>query len=96
MRFRRVYWVTEKLGDSGSSNVSGVCTSVHDLIEYGIPKHNGVFRLNLCELDSSGDCLLTFKSDDGSSLSDTLKPFLDSGELSLEEVIRLSEALKKQ
>jgi hypothetical protein len=98
MRFRRIYWVTEQLDESGASEVTGIFTSVHDLIDKGIgvrdlcAKRSG-FRVSLVELDSAGMPLATFSSPFADA-RDRLQAYVESGEISEDEAVRLSEALK--
>ncbi len=36
MMFRRLYWVVEEVDTSGRSQVTGVYTSIQDLIKHGL------------------------------------------------------------
>ncbi len=98
MRFRRIYWVTEQFDEAGKSHVTGVFTSVHDLIERGVgvrevsDKTSG-YRVTLVELDSPNLPLCEFSSPTFPDVAAKLQPFVDSGELSIEEVARLCDAL---
>lgn len=99
MRFRRIYWVTEQVDDAGHSEVTGVFTSIPDLIETGLgiravsPK-SAAFRVTLCELDCRDKPLLTFQSPHFDEIPAQVKPLLESGEMSHEEYLRLIDALR--
>jgi hypothetical protein len=98
MRFRRIYWVTEQLGAGDKSVVTGVYTSVHDLLEHGLAMRDFVefkdgIRLTLVELDSAGKPILSASSPDFAEMQEGLKPLAQSGELTAEECARLVAAL---
>lgn len=99
MRFRRIYWVTEQIDSDGMSHVTGVFTSVHDLVENGVglrdisDKQSG-YRISLVELDSKEMPLCVFCSPDFGDVESALQPFVESGEMTAEEVARIREALK--
>lgn len=99
MRFRRIYWVTEQFDEDGRSQVTGVFTSVHDLIQHGIgirdicDKRAG-FRVSLVELDSPKMPLCVFASPEFGNVPEALRQFVESGELSADEVSWISEALR--
>lgn len=99
MRFRRIYWVTEQFDENGSE-VTGVYTSVYDLIESGLgvrdaSHYKGGYRVTLCELDTSKAPVLRFSSADHNSLKTDLEPFVRSGEITHEDAARLVEAVEK-
>lgn len=94
MRFRRVYWVTEQIETGGKSRVTGVYTSMPDLIDVGLLGGSDNVRLSLCELDSAGAPLLCCDSADFENMAAHLRPFVESGEFSSEDVLRLQQALK--
>jgi hypothetical protein len=99
MRFRRIYWVTEQFDSEGRSHVTGVFTSVHDLVENGVgvrdisDKQSG-YRVSLVELDSKNMPLCVFCSPDFGDVEAALQPYVESGEMTAEEVARIREALK--
>lgn len=98
MRFRRIYWVTEQYDEEGKSEVTGVFTSIPDLIESGIgcrpasQKQTG-FRICLCELDSREPPLVRFESPDFNNVEEALSKLVRDAELSHEDVVRLADAL---
>ena len=99
MRFRRIYWVTEQVDENGNSDVTGVYTSIPDLIELGlgirdVSDKKAAYRLSLCELDSKDKPLLTIESPNFEGLADDLRPILESGEISHEEYASLQDALR--
>jgi len=100
MRFRRIYWVTEQLDEAGKSEVTGVYTSIPDLVETGIKmkdycaKRHG-FRITLWALDTDSPPLLEICSPDFRDVEEKLKPFVQTGEITSEEAATLSEALQK-
>ena len=96
MRFRRIYWVTEKLFEDGHSEVAGIYTSIPDLIDVGLQNSGKDFRLNLCELDCPSAPLLCLEKPEFSSLVEKLSPMIKDGEFSSEDVSRLSQALNSK
>lgn len=101
MRFRRIYWVTEQLDESGCGQVTGVYTSIPDLVEYGLSmkahceKQAGL-RLTLCELDTTQPPLVQLTSTDFGNIEALLDPFVKDGEITHEDLVMLSEALQQQ
>jgi hypothetical protein len=99
MKFRRIYWVTEQLDEEGRSDVTGVYTSIPDLVEIGLgiqdysPCRKTV-RLSLCELDAAKPPLVSVLWDEYDQLESLLKPFVDDGEMTHEDVVTLVDALK--
>ncbi len=99
MRFRRIYWVTEQFDDSGFSEVTGVYTSVPNLLESGLgvkdySSKKAGFKLSLCELDNESPPLFTVSSPKFEGLREHLAPLMESGELSHDEVSRLLSAIE--
>ncbi|MCH8273752.1 MAG: hypothetical protein IH851_03095 [Armatimonadetes bacterium] len=100
IKFRRIFWVTEQFDDEGFSEVTGIYTSVPDLIETGLgtrvygDKKAG-FRITLCALDTTRPPLLSFSSPDFQNVEAHLAQFVESGEMSSDEVARLAEALRR-
>ncbi len=99
MRFRRIYWVTEQVDGQGQSEVTGVFTSIPDLIDIGlgvrdISEKQAAFRISLCELDSSGSPILTCESPSFDGFEEALQPIVASGEMSASEYASLTDALR--
>lgn len=100
MKFRRLYWVTEQLGEDGTSEVIGVYTSIPDLVEDGLEWCDGIerkskFRLSLVKLDSKKKPLGCWVSPDFQALSDDLEEYVKTQEFSSVECETLIDALKK-
>jgi hypothetical protein len=99
MRFRRIYWVTEQFDADGKSEVTGVFTSIPDLIDTGLgvrsvcAKQAG-FRVSLCELDSGSKPILSMSSPDFAGFEDQVRPVMQTGEISHEEYNSLADALR--
>lgn len=99
MKFRRLYWVTEQLGDDGSSEVAGVFTSIPDLVEEGLhwcdetTRQSG-FRLTLVKLDSKKKPLGSWTSPDFQSISTDLEEYIKTQEFGTQECESLVDALK--
>ncbi len=99
MMFRKLYWVTEQL-QNGSTSVTGVYTSVHDLIKSGLSWRgettpDTTLRLTLVKLDSSNGPLGQWDASNLSALGSDLEPFVKTDEFRLDEVLDLVEALGK-
>lgn len=100
MRFRRIYWVTEQFDSEGLSEVTGIYTSIPDLVETGLGTRDvcdkkAGFRLTLCELDSPGGPLISLGPTEFEEIVIRLEPLVATGELSREEVLSLREGLLK-
>ncbi|MFY9233540.1 MAG: hypothetical protein WAO58_03680 [Fimbriimonadaceae bacterium] len=98
MMFRRLYWVTEELAGAGSSSVTGVYTSIPDLIRHGIrwtgePKKG--FRLTLVKLDCGKEPLGTFVGPRFEGLEERLSDFIRTDEFSHDECRALTDALSE-
>jgi hypothetical protein len=90
MMFRRLYWVTEQLDEQGRSEVTGVYTSIPDLVRHGIrwsrdcEKHAG-FRLTLVKLDHTLGPLGCWSSPKYEGLEDDLQTFIETDEFTVEQ-----------
>jgi hypothetical protein len=85
MMFRKIYWVTEEVDTAGHSEVTGVYTSIHDLVEKGLGNvkerlADSVLRLSLVQLDTPG-ALGRWTSPGFGSLSEDLDQYLATGEI---------------
>lgn len=101
MKFRRIYWVTEQLDESGRGEVTGVYTSIPDLVEYGLFMKDhcdkkAALRLTLCELDATKPPLVRLTSPDFGDVEQVLEQFVKDGEITHEDVVTLADALKKR
>lgn len=98
MMFRRLYWVTEQMDADGKSTVTGVYTSIPDLIRNGLRLVGEVpaetFRLNLIKLDCAKKPLGTWCSPRYEGLTDELAKYVATDEFSQEHANMLAEALE--
>ena len=98
MMFRRLYWVTEELGKGEASNVTGVYTSIPDLIRYGLRwtgESADGFRLTLVKLDCQKEPLGSFQTPGFEGLETRLQDFIRTEEFTPDETQSLVEALKE-
>jgi hypothetical protein len=98
MMFRRLYWVTEEINDAGVSRVTGVYTSIPDLIRHGLRWTHGPqaqFRLSLVKLDCEQDPLGTFESPRYEGLTERLEDFVKTQEFTQDECQTLADALNE-
>lgn len=99
MVFRKIYWVTEQIDLAGKSHVTGVFTSIPDLMSKGLRWVNGEagqfsgFRLSLVKLDCDGDVLGSWQSPGFDNLAADLQPYIATQEFSIEDVQQLPVAL---
>jgi hypothetical protein len=96
MMFRRLYWVTEQADAAQSWRVTGVYTSVHDLIDSGIRwvgDTGSSFRISLVKLDCTGDVLASWESPGFEGLPSGLRPYIETGEFTDDEAQSLCSAL---
>lgn len=99
MKFRKIYWVTEQLDEAGNGRVSGVYTSVADLIGRGMSHKEGVpgnkgFRLSLVQLDSTRPPLGSWATPGFDGIGQGLQEYVGTGELTGSEIESLCQALK--
>lgn len=98
--FRRLYWVAEQIEDNGSSKVTGVYTSIQDLVGRGLKwcADSSVgkrYRLTLVKPDAFDCPLGRWESPDFSGLMDGLQTFVQSNEYSTEECMLLKNELDR-
>lgn len=99
MKFRRLYWVTEQIADSGESCVVGVFTSIHDLRVKGVKwcdgcAHSGGFRVTLVKLDSQDMPLGSWSGPGFDGIEDDLQPFVATGEFDEPSITQLASDLR--
>ena len=92
--FRRRYWITERLEDEGTSQATGVYTSVYDLVTRGLPRHDGGLRLTIAALDSEKDPIAHYASPGFQGLHDDLTKYVAQDEITDEQRRMLLDALK--
>ena len=97
MMFRKIYWVTEEVDPLGFSHVSGVYTSIPELIRHGLTWDigNHFLRLTLTKLDSDKEPFGTWCEPNFSGIGERLEEFIETDEISLEHSKMLVEALKQ-
>jgi hypothetical protein len=97
MMFRRLYWVVEELEQSGRSQVSGVYTSIQDLIKFGLGcvDNGNQIRLTLTKLDSSKPPLGTWASPDFQTLEADMQEYIQTDEFSEEQIKALLDDLHR-
>ena len=83
MMFRKLYWVTELVHTDGRSQVTGIFTSIPDLINRGL-KRSEVrnVRLTLSKLDSSEPPIGVWTARDFAQIEDGLAEFVRTDEFS--------------
>ncbi|MBL8068570.1 MAG: hypothetical protein JNM28_08975 [Armatimonadetes bacterium] len=99
MKFRRLYWVTEQVAESGESCVIGVFTSIHDLRVKGVKwcdgcAHKGSFRVTLVKLDSPEMPLGKWEGPDFAGIEGDLHTFVETGEFDEPSIIQLASDLR--
>lgn len=92
--FRRLYWVTEFVGNDGQSRVTGVYTSIPDLVHRGLTRKDIVgLRLTLTKLDSDREPFGYWSSPAFEGLEQACQQFVETEEFSVDEVKSLVSAL---
>ena len=98
MMFRRLYWVTEEVSAKGDSGVSGIYTSIPDLIRSGIQSRNGRpsrLRLSLCKLDCADGPLGVWEGPEFSGIGDSLEDYVKTDDFSADQCQMLVDELTK-
>lgn len=98
MMFRRLYWVTEELSVDGSSKVTGVYTSIPDLIRFGLrwtSEARSGLRLTLVKLDCEKEPLGVFEPPRYEQLAERLQDFIKTDEFTTDECRALVESLQE-
>lgn len=96
--FRRLYWVAEQVDGNGRSIVTGVYTSIQDLVNKGLhwcdeSAEDRMFRLTLVKPDSFNCPLARFESNDFAQIEERLQEFVSTNEYSTDEIKLLKENL---
>ena len=92
--FHRLYWITERLHEDGTSLATGVYTSIYDLVTRGLPRHTGPLRLTIAKLDSEDDPHARYASPEFAGLHDDLTKYVAQDEITDEQRRMLLNALK--
>ena len=99
MMFRRLYWVAEQLDGTGCSKVTGVYTSIQDLIPKGLHWCSDVdgkgYRLTLVKPDSFNCPLGVWESPSFEGLTNALQEFVATNEYSQEECMMLQNEINQ-
>lgn len=91
--FRRIYWITERLNEDGTSDATGVYTSIYDLVTRGLPRHTGGLRLTIAKVDAEEDPTARYVSPEFGTLDADLEAYVLSGEITEEQRRMLRSAL---
>lgn len=95
--FRRLYWIAEQVDDAGQSRVTGVYTSIQDLVHQGLnwseASAGRTLRLSLVKPDTFDTPFGTWSSPSFEGLATDIRAFVNSQEYSEEETAMLMEAL---
>jgi hypothetical protein len=92
--FRKLYWVTEQIQSDGKSQVTGVFTSIPNLVKEGFACNElTTLRLSLTKLDSETGPLGTWTGPDFDGLTERLGDFVRTDEFSAEQCDSLTSAL---
>ena len=92
MTFRIIYWVVEQF-DADQARVTGVYTSIQDLIEVGLKPSDRNIRLSLFKLDSPDGRMGEWKGPDFDGLRAELEQFIETGEFTIEQCNELADYL---
>jgi hypothetical protein len=95
MMFRRLYWVVEELDTSNRSQVTGVYTSIQDLIKHGLcgVDTGNEIRLTLTKLDSNKPPLGCWNSPRFEDLANSLNEYVATDEFTAEQCKALCDKL---
>lgn len=92
--FRKLYWVTEQVLSDGKTQVTGVFTSIPNLVREGFACNDvGTLRLTLTKLDCEDGNLGTWTAPNFDGLQDRLGEFVQTEEFSFEQCESLIHAL---
>jgi hypothetical protein len=96
--FRKLYWVTEQIDRDGFSRVTGVFTSIPNLVKEGLAcNDSGRMRLTLTKLDSVTGPLATWNGPDFAGLDSKLQELIKTDDFSPEQCqVLLGELTKKK
>ncbi len=97
MMFRRLYWVVEEVEGTGQSQVTGVYTSIQDLIKHGLGcvDVGNEIRLTLTKLDSSKPPLGCWSSPRFDSLEGDMRPYIETDEFTEDQCKALCDELHR-
>ncbi len=92
--FRKLYWVTEKVEQDGSSRIGGVYTSIPDLIHHGLTGDISHTRLTLTKLDAEGDPFGCWAGPAFDGIEGRLDEFVRTDEFTKDQCCALVQALR--
>ena len=100
MKFRRLYWVTEQIDESGASEIAGVFTLIPDLVEEGIRWNDEIdkrhlFRVTLVKLDSPKKPFGSWVSPDFKGMQEDLSEYIKTDEFTVPDCEGLVLGLKE-
>lgn len=90
--FRRLYWIVEEFDSAGAARVTGVYTSIPDLIHRGL-KPGSQLRLTIHKPDTYDQPLGQWTNGSFAQIAEGLDQFVRTHEYSVEEVMTLAEAV---
>src|SRR5438105_1923720 len=94
MMFRKLYWVTEQVEPNGKSHVTGVFTSIPNLVREGFACNQlGLLRLTLTKLDCESGALGRWTAPHFDGLEERLAEFVRTDEFTAEQCKALVLAL---
>lgn len=97
MIFRRLYWIAEQVDEAGKSRVTGVYTSIQDLVNHGLHWCEGEescnLRLTIVKPDTFNKPLGSWTSPTFEGLAEDIKQFVSTQEYTDEETAMLQKAL---
>lgn len=92
--FRKLYWVTEQIASDGKGRVTGVYTSIPNLVREGLACNDlNNLRLTLMKLDSENGSLGTWDGPTFDGLEGKITEFVETDEFSAEHCKTLMGAL---
>ncbi len=93
--FRRLYWIIEQVSANGASIVTGVYTSIPDLLHKGLQgcEKGQTLRITLVKPDTFNAPLGQWSGPGYADIAQDLKAFVDTHEITEEEVLNLTSAL---
>jgi hypothetical protein len=84
--FRKLYWVTEQVQPDGKSHVTGIFTSIPNLVREGFAcTELSSLRLTLTKLDSEDGALGRWTAPNFEGLEERLAEFVRTDEFSAEQ-----------
>lgn len=92
--FRRLYWIVEEFDSAGATRVTGVYTSIPDLVHRGL-KPGSQLRLSIHKPDTYDQPLGQWTNSTFGEIADGLGQFVQTHEYSVEEVKTLADTVSR-